>query len=160
MDIALTFDPVNFRFDLGLAGGDLAIDNGLKTAVMLSLFTDRLAEPDDALPDGTDRRGWWADLPLQPTAGPVSARKDMIGSRLWLLAREKATELTRQRAMAYAREALQWMLDDGIAEDVSVSATWGGLDRLDMAIAVSQRGAGGNRVDHRFDVFWQSELGA
>ena len=37
-------------FDWAIAEGDLADDGGLYTAVTISLFTDRLANPDDALP--------------------------------------------------------------------------------------------------------------
>jgi phage gp46-like protein len=46
------------RIDVRLDGGDLSTDDGLETAVLLSLITDRRAEADDVLPDGgTDRRG-------------------------------------------------------------------------------------------------------
>ncbi|OHD24772.1 MAG: hypothetical protein A2Y38_07780 [Spirochaetes bacterium GWB1_59_5] len=102
------------RFDLHLAAGDLVGEQGLRTAVILSLFLDRRAEPDDEIPDGTgDLRGWWGDAYAE-TPG------DRIGSRLWLLAREKQLPQVVRRAEEYAREALQWLLDDGIATAVEV----------------------------------------
>jgi phage gp46-like protein len=82
--------------------------------VLVSLLTDRLANADDEIPDGTgDRPGWWADMVL-PLANAAPAG-DLIGSRLWLLSRRKVTEPTRIDAIRYCIEALQWLLGDGIA---------------------------------------------
>lgn len=101
--------------DISLDGYDLAADNGLQTAVILSLFTDRRASDGDTLPAGADRRGWWADTwPDVP--------RDQIGSRLWLLGREKQLPSVLQRAREYAAEALQWLIDDGVADAVRVDA--------------------------------------
>lgn len=104
------------RFDIALDGPDLATDEGLQTAVTLSLFTDRRAEADDDIPDGSnDRRGWWADAWPQ-------VEGDQWGSRQWLLYREKDLPSVLQRAQAYAEEALAWMLEDGVARAVNVRA--------------------------------------
>lgn len=104
------------RFDWAIQRGDLAPDDGLETAIILSLFTDRRALPDDPLPDGSDdRRGWWAD---------AWAEQGPVGSRLWLLEREKDTRDVVNRARDYAEEALQWLVDDGIAERIEVMAGW------------------------------------
>jgi phage gp46-like protein len=98
--------------DLVLQGGDLAGENGLLTAVMISLFTDARALERDPLPvEETSRRGWWAD-----------EAPDRIGSLLWLLRREKVTRATVELARQYARASLQWMVEDGIAEQVDVEA--------------------------------------
>ncbi|MDZ7804345.1 phage GP46 family protein [Thiohalophilus sp.] len=113
MDIVLT-QSGDLQFDARLSGPELATDDGLRTAVMLSLFTDARATEDDPLPNGArDRRGCWMDSFLD---------NDSIGSRLWLLSREKETPDVLQRARQYAEEALQWLLDDGVAESISVSA--------------------------------------
>lgn len=115
-DLALTYDSQRLVFDLADPGADLTPDDGLETAVIDSLFTDRLAEPDDELPDGdTDRRGWWGDM-LAETPG------DRIGSRLWLLSREKELPEVLGRAEEYANEALAWLVDDGVANSVEVTA--------------------------------------
>lgn len=119
------------------AGGALAEEEGLATAVMLSLFTDRRAEPDDALPEGADplfgARGWIGDaLLLGPAAGA-----DRIGSRLWLLAREKQVEETLRLAEDYAREALDWLIADGLAREVAVSASWSGLGSMALRVEIA-----------------------
>lgn len=147
MDAALIQFGDKPVFDLDLADGDLATDSGLKTAVIVSLFTDRRAEPADALPDGSgDRRGWWAD------AWPARER-DRIGSRLWLLSREKELPEVRRRAEDYAREALQWLIDDRIAQAVRVEATTRDGDILHLRIVIAR--AGGGEVDMQFNTLWR-----
>ena len=67
-------------FDLSIVDGDLLGDDGLMTAVTVSLFTDRLAREDDPLPESMpgkepDRRGWWGDLVrLDGRANPIGSR--------------------------------------------------------------------------------------
>lgn len=113
-DAALIWSSNRLEADIALApdGWDLASDDGLETAVTISLFTDRRASEDE-LPDGeSDRRGSWQDA--------IDDDGDEIGSLLWLLDREKATAEVAVKAEHYVREALAWMTADGIAEAVDV----------------------------------------
>ncbi len=119
-DLFLDFTRTDDVFNIALAteNGDIKTDDGLKSAVLYSLFTDRLANTDDAIPDGSaNRRGHWGDAFLPDD-------NDSEGSRLWLLAREKQTTQTLNRAIEYAEEALQWLIDDLIASAVTVTAEW------------------------------------
>lgn len=121
------------HFDWQQVSPSLAEDDGLETAVILSLFTDRRAEDDDVLPDGTDdRRGWWGD------AYP-DIDGDRIGSRLWLLHREKDAQRAVNRAREYADEALRWLIDDGIARQVTVATGW--VDRTSGALSETRTAA-------------------
>ena len=116
--------------DCAMSAGDLLGDNSLRTAVILSLFCHRRAEDEDVIPDGTNnKRGWWADTVapltdygLGQTAVDGGAT-DRIGSRLWLLSREKQLPEVMAKAKYYAEEALQWLLDDGRATVVTVTAS-------------------------------------
>ncbi len=90
--------------------GDLLSGNDLETAILISLFTDRLARADDDY-DGDDRRGWWGD----------SGADYPIGSRLWLLRRRKLTLATAASAETYATEALQWLIDDGVVSSITIT---------------------------------------
>lgn len=133
-DLALVWDELRGDADLVLIDSDLASDPGLETAVLLSLFLDRRAEPDDVPPSGdpADRRGWWADQ-FSDVEG------DRIGSRLWLLAREKATTETALRAKEYCLEALAWMVQDAVA---TVNVTTAIVaNRLQTAVTVARPGA-------------------
>ena len=131
--------------DYAMNGLLLADDDGLATAVIISLWTDRQANADDALPAGSDRRGWWGDE-LSNTFG------DKIGSRLWLNdnAKQLASVLVQDRA--YAVEALQWLIDDGVASAVDVVASnpRAGVRALD--IAISRPGQAVAR--YQFSRFW------
>lgn len=117
-DIALVWQPDQGGADMAIVDDDLASEEGLRTAVELSLFLDRRANDDDTLPseDG-DRRGWWGDEFAQ-------VEGDRIGSRRWLLDRSKRRIPDVVRDLeAYDREALQWMIDDLVAEKVDVAVS-------------------------------------
>jgi phage gp46-like protein len=151
------FDGQSLAFDWALCGPDLESDDGLRSAVVISLFCDRLAAADDVLPDGSgDRRGWWADVPPD---GADDAKPDYIGSRLWLLRRAKATDRTARLAENYAREALKWLIDDGVAAAVSCRASWLSRDELQLAIALSQTDTQGNAANRSFSFSWNVTLG-
>lgn len=101
----------------------------IETAVLISLFTDRQAGPDDVIPDGTDDpRGWWGDL----------GRTYPIGSKIWLRLRSKRTEQTRMLVDGDIREALQWLVDDGVAASIDVAVEWDGPGFLAALVTVNQ----------------------
>ncbi|NHQ81547.1 hypothetical protein HA051_08165 [Chromobacterium vaccinii] len=99
----------------------------IDSAIVLSLFCDSRALPDDRQ---SDPRGWWGDV-------LASVPYDRWGSRLWLLAqRAKHTPQTLRDAVHYAREALQWMVDDGVARSLDVSARAIGDETLLLTITL------------------------
>ena len=127
-DVLVAWDADLGAADLVIDGADLAADDGLATAVILSLFTDRRVAEDELPPFETARRGWWGDS--------LAEDGDEIGSKLWLLAREKRTPAVLVRAEEYAGEALAWLADDDLARAVSVSAAWTGGGWLCLSVAV------------------------
>jgi phage gp46-like protein len=140
-------------FDFDVANGDIIFDDGLKTPVILSLFTDRTAEPDDILPNGgNDRRGWWGDLPVT-----ASDERDVSGSRLWLLDRAKALVATATMARHYIAEALKWLIDDGVAKSVTVETNWNAPGFLAIHLTLFQADDNG-AVDSKFDFLWKASL--
>lgn len=146
MDAALVWDNSRFGADLAVADGDLAADGGLRTAVILSLFTDaRARSDDDPSGDPSDRRGWWGDVYPE-------VEGDAIGSRLWLLAREKQTADVLPRARGYAEEALAWMVEDGVAAAVAVDASFPAAGVLSLEVAITR--PDGTVFAERFDTLW------
>lgn len=133
--------------------GQFTRDYGLRTAVLLSLFCDRLAEPSDELPDARvpatlpDRRGYWADF-LSPLGS-----QDRWGSRLWQLrGRALQPQRTPARARTYALEALQWIRQLGIGTvDVETSIP----SRGKLLIEVSIRDAVTQELK-RYRVLWDA----
>lgn len=127
MDIAYTFQN-GLEADLKVSGPDFASDKDLESAVIFSLFTDRRADPDEVA-DPMDRRGWWADT-------FPNVEGDKIGSKLWLLQREKQTQQTLNRARVYCQEALAWLVDDGVAESVDIEVEWVRMGFLGISVTV------------------------
>ncbi|MEP9372623.1 phage GP46 family protein [Mesorhizobium sp. KR1-2] len=130
--LSMVWNAAAMGGDVEISAGNLADDDTLRTAILVSLFTDRRAGPDDELPDGAgnDRRGWLGDA-LSSVEG------DRIGSRLWLLKRRKQTEETRRQGEDYCREALEWLVEDGIASAITIEAAWARSGVLVCHIAVS-----------------------
>lgn len=114
-DTTTVWDVRRSRGSWVLDGAALRTGSDLATGIVLSAFTDRVANPEDIIPDGTgDPRGWWGD---QGQAVP-------IGSRLWLLERAKQNDDTLRRAYDYLTECLQWMLDDGVVAKFDILVEW------------------------------------
>lgn len=120
-------------------------DAALTRAVIISLFTWRRAANDDPL-DDEQRYGWWGD------SFPAAA-DDRIGSRLWLLQRVRLNEQTRLDAEHYAREALQWLIEDGHCSAVEVLAQRRTANRLDLRTALILND--GKRLDINLEDSWQ-----
>lgn len=104
-------------------------DDELTRAVMISLFSWARAHDDDQV-EGSRRFGFWGDS--------YEDVDQTTGSRLWLMSRSKILPDTVERCRKYAQSALQWMVDDGVADSVSVQAERNGLDRIDMVITISR----------------------
>ena len=112
-NLDMVWSDLNSRGDLSVVGGRMSTGNLLVTAVIISLFTDRLSPPDFTPPDGTtNRRGWWVD----------SFDGVYIGSRLWTLRRRKIANRAALIAEAteICQEALAWMLAANIVATVNV----------------------------------------
>lgn len=148
-DIALRFSDFSGG-DLVLAGLDLARDDGLESAVLVSLFTDRRASVEQIRPgeDANDLRGWWGDF-------APAVEGDRTGSLLWLLRREKQTTETLERARKYAAEALDWMIEDRIASRIEVATEY--IRAGVMAIQTTIYRPAGDVVRYRYDYEWAAQ---
>ena len=147
-DIKSVFVDLEKGVDYALVQLGLAEDDGLDTAVIISLFTDRLAEASDDIPDGTDdKRGHWSD-------SYSDIEGDLIGSRLWLLTREKQLPQVMVRAREYCEEALAWMLEDGVAREVTVTVTNPKDGILYAQIEIAK--PDGTATRYQFENFWRA----
>lgn len=149
-DLALR-QQADGSFDLEIEKGDLAADEGLRTAILLSLFCDARATRAELPPGEEKRRGWWGDS-VADTDG------DQVGSKLWLLAREKQTVETLERAREYAEESLAWLLEDAVAESVGVSTSYPARGILRLDIEVTRPGK--ETAALSFDYAWDAEAKA
>lgn len=146
-DIRVVWNAGLMTGDWLLAPPDLDGSRQLVTAVACALFTHRTARDDDPLPvAGGSRRGWWADH-----QAAVIWQGWPIGSRLWLLSREKQTELTRGRAEEYIREALDPFVTIGLVAGYDLTVAWFAPERLGAEITFYR---GRDRIAVRFETLW------
>lgn len=136
----------NKIFKLGVANGDLEKDDGLQTAVIISLFTDQRCTDDELPPDQKSKRGWWGDKFSE-------IDQDQIGSKLWLLERVKRTDETLRKAQDYIKDALKWLIDDGVAASITVSAIYDSNNQLVADIDI-QKPSGRSS---RFQLLWDKQ---
>ncbi|MGH7113986.1 MAG: phage GP46 family protein [Stellaceae bacterium] len=137
-DIALAYDQVNRRCDVQFAGRDFVLDQTTASAMLFSLFTARRARPDDRVPDAAAewsappsfvaRGGWCGDC--------LDGAARLVGSRMWLLAREKESERTREQAESYVAEALDWL---NVERNLAVQVTVRWLDAPAGTLAIRAR---------------------
>ena len=148
-DVALIWNADAFAGDIDVADGAVVLDEGMRTAILLSLFTDARANDDDELPEpGGDRGGWWGDAFAEIDG-------DAIGSRLWLLRREKRLSAVLLRAREYCLEALQWLVRDRVASAIDVEVEAQGEDRLAIAISITRPNGPGRQ---RYDFTWEKSV--
>lgn len=132
-DIALTWNGI--AADIEFGDLDINSDESLKSAILISLFTDKNHEGE---------RGCWID----------SFEEDPIGSRLWLIDREKRVSEIPLRANEYAKEALQWLIKDGIVKSIKVDSYLEGQNLLQIPIEVTK--PDGKKASFKFDLVWEA----
>lgn len=146
-DIALVMGE--YGGDIVVDGFDVARDDGLETAVVISLFTDARASTDlipAELPKD-DLRGWWGDIGNQPG--------DNTGSLLWLLKREKQVASTLSRAKQYCRDALKWMIEDKVSSRIEVAATYVATGWMQINVDIYR--PSGEVVRYRYNYEWAAQ---
>lgn len=117
----------------------------LRTEVLIALFTDAARPADDPTETPVDgwpsRGGWWAD----PT----------LGSLLWTLCGQAATDALCRRVEEYAQAALASLVDEGVCEKTtSVSGRSGDIVTLDVTLY-----RGGETTTLRFADLWAAYNG-
>ena len=138
MDLALPLAPDGLTADLAIVRGTPLIDDGLQTAVYISLFSDART---------AGEAGWWGDV----LGGPS------LGSRLWTLARAKLTPGIESIIAGYCREALSWMIENGIAESITPIITIIPPGTISIEVGITQPG-NAKASEYRFT--WAALSGA
>lgn len=148
-DIKIIYDKETDSFDIDYSNGDLVREDGLESAVLISLFSDARVSSDEA-DDPEDLRGWWGDL---------TTEDDQIGSKLWLLQRSKTVKDNLTKARRYIEQALQWMIDDGVAIKIEAETfRFGdpGNDGLGFRVAIYKQS--GEVVAFKYSDAWEAQI--
>ena len=117
IDIALLKISIGSEFvyfDIDFAdNGDFVLTEGLDTALDMSVLEQRRADASE-VPRPELRRGWWGNT--------LNDLYFEIGSKLWLLSQARKTQSTLNSAEDYVQNALEWMLEDDLVDDINVTA--------------------------------------
>ena len=144
-DIQLRPDDTGI-YDITIENGDFKPDDGLETAIIVSLFSDARAD-ESQVPQPENRRGWIGDL-VAPVPGYL------FGSLLWLLEQARLTQETLAQAENYTRAALNWMVEDGLAQAIDVIAS---RDNGSLILDITVISPDGSVVRKAFDL-WRRTL--
>ncbi len=126
-DLKLALQGDGQTYDLVIGdNGDFEGEEGLDTTLIVSVLSDARASASEvAIP--AQRGGWLGNL--------VFPRENsQLGSLLWLIEQRRRTTGNLNIAVDQVQKALQWLVDDGIAKEVTVS---GELAALGGAISIS-----------------------
>jgi phage gp46-like protein len=140
-----------------LPNGTLDNTDDLATAVYIAFCSNRLALPDDDLPDinSSDHNGWWADADAEEIWGAWP-----IGSRLWLLARGKITDAgskdgaTVIRVQDYMHEALMPFVQNRIISNFTLDVERNAYDRNRIDAFVALYRGNNPPIALQFQVLW------
>ena len=131
--------------DGGAAFGscDISFDTGseIESAVLSSLLSWGRARQDE-VSAGETRYGWWADNNIQYP----------IGSKIWLLQRAKVLPNLNKRAKQYVQDALQWLIDEGVALQVDVVTSINQYNTLSIGITITKND--GSVINMSYDNLW------
>lgn len=92
--------------DFNVVNGDIENSDGIEEVIINSLYTDARVNGEN---------GWWGD---------AYNNGHIIGSKLWTLRNAKATVETKNLAKQYCIDALAWLIEDNIAERITVITQW------------------------------------
>ena len=112
--------------------GQPEMDEGLETAVYLSMFSSP---------------GWWGNA--------ISEKAAQLGSDLESIQSRTLSNQTRLDAEEYARQALAWMVSEGVAKSVTVAGSIPRADILGLVVTIEQ--PNGTVVTLRYQVNWSAQ---
>lgn len=129
-DIAIEYKSQIKEYDISILNGDLKECDDLDSAVIISLFTWARAAAGE-VDENAPRFGWFGDK--------IDAdNTDSTGSKLYLLKRKKITNQTIMDAREYIEQALQWMIEDGVATEIKaeVERNASDVNRVDALVQI------------------------
>lgn len=132
-------------YDINIENGDFQIANNFDTTLQMSLLAERRADASEvAIPQY--RRGWFGNE-LSDIAG------FQIGSKLWLLEQARRTRTTLNLAINYAKEALNWMVEDDLIESFEINGEFTGTIgiRLNITLVIAP-----DQIETRFLELWNN----
>lgn len=117
---------------------DFETTDGLESAIVVSLFSDRRAYRDE-VGDPMKRRGWIGDL-VSGVPG------DLHGSGIWLYEQSRLTQEVVTGIRQEAEQALEWMIQEGLVLSVSAAVASDPVKRRLSLVITTTSPTGGTSV--------------
>lgn len=133
-----SFYDINFD-----STGDIETADFLDTSIIMSLLTDARAS-DSEMPIPQNRRGWIGDED-DPSFNS--------GSKIWLYEQARLTRTTMNGVGDAAESSLQWLLDEDIALEQTVSTFLSGNSGLNVLIETQRPNS---EVESRSFPLWEN----
>lgn len=147
LDVSLS--KTSRGYDINVLNGDIEALDNFKTAIEVSLFSDGRADESQVfLPQA--RRGWIGDV-----VTPVEGQN--FGSLLWLVQQERLTQSTLNKAINFCRLALQWLVDQEKASNVSVSGSIVPPEGIRLNIVITSKTG---QVESHYVNLWENTVNA
>ena len=150
-DIALKANQDgSFDLDFDEKSKDLLLTDSLYNAVAISIGAyarNRNLKPNSAVLD-PQLGGWWADA-LDPLG--------TLGGYLNEAYPGKLTDSTLAKVKDLVTEALQWLIDDGVAKTVKCDVSTDENDIVTVAVAIEK--PDGVTDDYKYELNWKSANG-
>jgi phage gp46-like protein len=147
-DIHLECNEIKGFYDLELVadGSDLLGAVNLRTAIGISIFTDRRSNSDDLIPN----QGGWPGDSIRPD------NEDLLGSKLWMYYTEIAIDEHLPPIEDTVRESVQWLLDDNVAKEITVSAFW--VSKPNGILQINTDVTQFDGTGERYEYVWNQKL--
>lgn len=108
-EVKLQLIDDKYDIDFDSSTGDFVVDEGLDTAILMSLLLNKRADESEVIIP-TRRDGYWA---IDITG--------MEFSKLWLV-NGRLTQDKLNQAIEYCNSALNWLIEDNLASNIETTA--------------------------------------
>ncbi len=144
IDILMRYDEDKEYFDLSITDtGDIEADNSFDTTMNCALLTDGRADSSEV--SAVERqRGTIVDI----------FTNGRNGSKLWLLEQSRADLNSKNRAVDYAKKALQFLVDEGYCKNIVVT---GSLKEKGISLGIVVERLSGVFDKYRYDA-WNASM--
>jgi phage gp46-like protein len=149
MSVGKTTDAVLFKDSSGIYDfqldqtGDIKTEDFFDTSILMSIFCERRASVNE-MTVSQYRRGW---------IGNESTPNFEIGSKLWLFEQSRLTRNTLNGINSVVKESLNWMIDDGIALEISVVSELNQNNRIVIEVTLLRPNS---QVEKRYFDLWEN----
>lgn len=121
----------NGLFEISSQGGDFDTVDGFETAILVSLFTNSRRDESD-ISNPLARGGWIGNW-------RTAKKQRELGGLCWTVEHERLTANVLNIAREYAKNALNWMIEDGLCRNVEVETLPYKQREIQYNIAITSR---------------------